>query len=259
VREGSAYPISYELADWKPGDASTFFRGGLAAVPSDPSGGKALRMKETTGTILEHVQKGGLVAYAIIAVGLVALVMMAQKVRDVTRLSVDTSPAVRTFLDHVARGAGKDAERALAGLGGPTRELFAVGLRNSGLPKAILEDQLQSELLRQRLHYERRLQLLIVIATAAPLMGLLGTVVGMVKTFALITVFGTGNAGKLASGISQVLVTTELGLIVAIPTLIGHGFLASQTQKRLSLLERQALDFVIAAETAKGRVEAARP
>ena len=106
-------------------------------------------------------------------------------------------------------------------------------------------------LLRQRLHFERRLPLLAVIATAAPLMGLLGTVVGMVKTFALITVFGTGNAGKLASGISEVLVATELGLVVAIPTLIAHGFLSQRIQKNLSLLERYALEFVTAAETAR--------
>ena len=73
----------------------------------------------------------------------------------------------------------------------------------------------------------------------------------MVRTFALITVFGTGNAGKLASGISEVLVATELGLIVAIPTLIAHGFLAHRIQRNLSLLERYALEFITATETAK--------
>jgi len=96
--------------------------------------------------------------------------------------------------------------------------------------------------LRQRLHNERWLPLLAVVATAAPLMGLLGTVTGLVRTFALITVFGTGNAGKLASGISEVLVATELGLMVAIPTLVAHGFLSHRIQKNLSLLERYALD-----------------
>ena len=90
-----------------------------------------------------------------------------------------------------------------------------------------------------------------MIATAAPLMGLLGTVVGMVKTFALITVFGTGNAGKLSSGISEVLVATELGLVVAIPTLVAHGFLAHRIQRNLSMLERHALQFATAVETAK--------
>ena len=80
-------------------------------------------------------------------------------------------------------------------------------------------------------------------------MGLLGTVTGLVRTFALITVFGTGNAGKLASGISEVLVATELGLMVAIPTLVAHGFLSHRIQKNLSLLERYALEFVTAAQS----------
>ena len=82
-------------------------------------------------------------------------------------------------------------------------------------------------------------------------MGLLGTVVGMVKTFALITVFGTGNAGKLASGISEVLVATELGLSVAIPTLVAHGFLSQRIHKNLATLERYALEFVTAAKSEK--------
>jgi biopolymer transport protein ExbB len=158
---------------------------------------------------------------------------------------------VHAFLLNVSEGAGAKADQAVKSLKAPVRELFVVGLRYAGSPKELLEEHLQSVLLRQRLHFERRLSLLAVIATASPLMGLLGTVVGMVKTFALITVFGTGNAGKLASGISEVLVATELGLVVAIPTLIAHGFLAHRIQRNLSMLERYALEFVTATDTAK--------
>jgi biopolymer transport protein ExbB len=73
----------------------------------------------------------------------------------------------------------------------------------------------------------------------------------MVKTFALITVFGTGNAAKLASGISEVLVATELGLAVAIPTLVVHGFISQRIHKNLATLERHALEFVTAAKSEK--------
>jgi biopolymer transport protein ExbB len=250
-RAGSIYPVTYPLAAWKQDGATAFFQGKPGTIVADASGGKALRLRETTGTVLEHIQKGGLVAYAIIAVGLLSLLMIAQKIADLARLSVDTPQTVHAFLVNVTQGATAKAGLAVKALLQPTRELFEVGLRYSGASKDILEEHLQSVLLRQRLHFERRLPLLAVIATAAPLMGLLGTVVGMVKTFALITVFGTGNAGKLASGISEVLVATELGLVVAIPTLIAHGFLAHRIQKNLSLLERYALEFVTAAETAK--------
>jgi biopolymer transport protein ExbB len=124
-------------------------------------------------------------------------------------------------------------------------------LRNLDQPRAILEERLESLLLANRMQLERRLPLLAVIATAAPLLGLRGTVVGMVRTFSLITVFGTGNASKLSSGISEVLVATELGLAVAIPTLVIHGFLASRAHKSLALQERHALEFMTAAEIAR--------
>jgi biopolymer transport protein ExbB len=250
-RAGSSFPVAYVLASWNPQDAAAFFQGKPASIMADASGGKALRLRETRGTILEHIQKGGLVAYAIIAVGLLSLVMIVQKIADLSRLAVDAPQVVQSFLGNVADGEMDKAAQAVKSLRAPTRELFGVGLKYAGSSKELLEEHLQAVLLSQRLHFERRLPLLAVIATAAPLMGLLGTVVGMVKTFALITVFGTGNAGKLASGISEVLVATELGLVVAIPTLIAHGFLAHRIQKNLSLLERYALEFVTATDTAK--------
>jgi biopolymer transport protein ExbB len=257
-REGAAYPIAYGIAGWKAEDAAAFFQGRPSTVYADASNGKALRLMETRGTLLAHIKKGGLVAYAIIAVGILSLVMIVQKVADLRQLAVDGPAVVGAFLADVAAGANAKAERSVRLLKPPTRELFSIGLQYIDKPKAILEEHLQSVLLRQRLHFERRLPLLAVIATAAPLMGLLGTVVGMVKTFALITVFGTGNAGKLASGISEVLVATELGLVVAIPTLIAHGFLANRIQKNLSILERYALEFVTAASTAQDAKESVR-
>lgn len=247
----TADPVTYPLLDWKPEDAAGFFEGRTSPVVADVSGGSALRLKETKGTIMTHVDAGGLVAYLIIGVGFLAVLLIAQKIRDLARMRLNRPAAVRAFLDVVAGGSRAEMEQALRPLVGTTRELFAVGVQQAGQPKEILEDHLQAVLLRQQLHFERRLPLLAVIATASPLMGLLGTVVGMVKTFALITVFGTGNASKLASGISQVLVATELGLIVAIPTLIVHGFLNHRIQKNLALLERYALEFVTAVDTAR--------
>jgi biopolymer transport protein ExbB len=250
-REGARFPTSYALPGWKPEDAAAFFAGRPGTIMADASGGKALRLKETTGTVWDHVRKGGVVAFAIIGVGLLAAVMIFQKMRDLARMSVDPVATVEAFLETVARGDTAGAEQAVRTMQRTTRELFTVGLRYADQPKTILEERLQAVLLAQRLHYESRLPLLAVIATAAPLMGLLGTVVGMVKTFALITVFGTGNAAKLSSGISEVLVATELGLAVAIPTLVAHGFLAQRIQKNLSLLERYALQFCTAVETAR--------
>jgi biopolymer transport protein ExbB len=251
-REGARYPVSYALGDWAGPDAAAFFAGRPGMIRADASGGKALRLDETRGTFWQHVEKGGVVAMVIVMVGVLAALLIAQKVRDLARMGGDAPAAVDAVLNAVASGNAAEAERAVKTLKRTTRELFLVGLRSADQPKAILEERLQAVLLEQRLHYERRLPLLAVIATASPLMGLLGTVVGMVKTFALITVFGTGNAGKLSSGISEVLVATELGLAVAIPTLVAHGFLAQRIHKNLSQLERYALQFTTAVGAAQG-------
>ena len=130
------------------------------------------------------------------------------------------------------------------------RQIDALPVLQPGQLETLHRRQLQV----QETFRQQRIVLAAMIA-AAPLLGLLGTVTGMVRTFALITVFGTGNAGKLASGISEVLVSTELGLMVAIPTLIAHGFLSHRIQKNLSLLERYALEFVSASQADNTREE----
>jgi biopolymer transport protein ExbB len=250
VRESGSgeIPIVYPLSGWNPASASAFFEGGMGTLYADASAGKALRLQETKGTVWQHIQKGGVVSYAILGVGALALLMTLQKLRDLSQMAVSSPEEVEACLAALVAGKQGEAEHAVGRLAATTRELYEAGLRYLGRPKELLEEHLVAVLLRQRLHFERWLPLLAVIATAAPLMGLLGTVTGMVRTFALITVFGTGNAGKLASGISEVLVSTELGLMVAIPTLVAHGFLSYRIQKNLSLLERYAAEFVTAAQ-----------
>lgn len=251
LREGSAYPVAFPVKDWAGPAAEALFRGETGSIPADATGGKALRLKQTTGTVWDHIRKGGYVAFAILGVGALSLLLIILKLIDISKLSVDDAAEAQAFLAKVAEGGREQAEPGLRSLRATTRELFGAGLRHMDESKVALEEHLQALLLKQRLHFERRLPLLAVIATAAPLMGLLGTVVGMVKTFALITVFGTGNAGKLASGISEVLVATELGLAVAIPTLVIHGFLSQRIHKNLATLERYALEFVTAAKSGR--------
>ncbi|HEY9155478.1 MAG TPA: MotA/TolQ/ExbB proton channel family protein, partial [Opitutaceae bacterium] len=255
TREGAVYPIVYPLDNWKPADADAFFQGRRGTVMADATSGKALRLQETTGTLVEHLKRGGAVSLVIITVGLLSVILILNKIFDLVKLKVDEPGKVEVFLSTLPNTPAERRWELLRPLRPVTRELFATGLKHIDDPKSQLEERLFAVLMRIRLHSERRLPLLAVIAVAAPLMGLLGTVTGMVRTFALITVFGTGNAGKLASGISEVLIATELGLLVAIPTLVAHGFLASRIQKKLLLLERYSLEFTTAAQSAKRPVE----
>jgi biopolymer transport protein ExbB len=260
TRAGSTYPVTYPLPAWTAAKATALFQGKPdGTLFADASGGKALRLRETSGTVLEHIDRGGPVAYILVGIGFFAFALTFQKFLELRKLRVDSPAAVHRVLGSLFALPPDEQRVAVEQLKGATRELFITGLRYLNRPKEALEEHLFAFTLRTRLHYERRLPLLAVIATASPLIGLLGTVMGMIKTFALITVFGTGNAAKLSSGISEVLVTTELGLIVAIPTLIAHGFLSHRAQKKLTTLERYAVEFAAAASDTRAAPSVREP
>jgi biopolymer transport protein ExbB len=248
TRDNEATPLVYEIPGWTNEQAAAFAAGQVSNLPTDVTGGKALQLRESQGDWIDHINKGGIVGYVILGLGAFALLTAFIKLLDLRKLSVDAPSKTIALLEHVATTGAEASEALLNPLNATSRDLFATGIRQMNKPKEVLEEHLHAFILRERLHHERWLPLLAVIAATTPLLGLLGTVVGMVKTFTLITVFGTGNAGKLSSGISEALVTTELGLSVAIPALVLHGFLSYRTQKNLSLLERYAVEFVTASE-----------
>jgi biopolymer transport protein ExbB len=241
-------PVTYAIQNWSTEGAHALFGGLAGTYPADASGGKALRMRAARGTWLEHLRKGGMVGVIILGLGLVGVLISLMKLFDLRQHAFDRPEALRRALQALESPASEDTEPALAALKPANRELFRTAQRHWGKSKSVLEEHLHGFILRQRLLYERRLPLLAVIVTAAPLLGLLGTVTGMVKTFTLITVFGTGSAEKLSSGISEALVTTELGLMVAIPMLVVHGFLSNRARRSVSLLERYAQELVTTAE-----------
>jgi biopolymer transport protein ExbB len=119
-----------------------------------------------------------------------------------------------------------------------------VGIDQFGTKRRVMEELFYEKLISIRPKLDRLLPFLAVTAAAAPLMGLLGTVTGMIKTFALITEFGTGDARSLSSGISEALVTTELGLIVAIPILVIHGILVRMSRGKVGRMEGAAMAFL---------------
>ena len=127
--------------------------------------------------------------------------------------------------------------------------LLTDGVEHSGDNKELLEEVLYERLIQTQPKLERMIPFIAVVAATAPLMGLLGTVTGMIKTFKLITVFGTGDARSLSSGISEALVTTEFGLCVAIPSLIIHALLLRRTKGVLASMEQTAVAFKNGLET----------
>ena len=133
----------------------------------------------------------------------------------------------------------KDGAMKLAqNLKGPFKNMFSAGIAKCTEGKKMVDESMYEELLATQPKLESYLPIIQVTAATAPLMGLLGTVTGMIKTFKQITLFGTGDAKSLSEGISEALITTELGLIAAIPSLILYAVLSRKTKAILAEMER---------------------
>jgi biopolymer transport protein ExbB len=115
------------------------------------------------------------------------------------------------------------------------------GIMHAREPKELIEEVMYEKTLETRLRLQRYLSFLAICSAAAPLLGLLGTVTGIINTFELITVFGTGDPKTLSSGISEALITTKFGLIVAIPALLLHALLARMVKRFVDGMEKTAV------------------
>ncbi|HBK90067.1 MAG TPA: hypothetical protein DDZ68_00200, partial [Parvularcula sp.] len=203
----------------------------------DPSRGQLLGLIVETPTFNERVQQGGSIGYITLAIGAFAFIW------GVFRWFTLTSTA----------GAVKaQARRPKASKSNPLGRVMlayeAVGNKNDvGAVEAALDDAILKELPK----LESGLNLIKIASNIAPLLGLLGTVIGMVITFQSITLFGTGDPQIMASGISIALMTTVIGLVVSIPLVVLHAFAAGAANRVAQILEEQAAGIV--AEHADGR------
>jgi biopolymer transport protein ExbB len=228
------------------------FAGGLAdaaatgrgLLPLDPTLGKALKVEKARKTVGQYVADGGLVGYVIIGLGVAALLLTSFKALEIVRFRVAGHEQVDAILEDLAEGSQAAAAKRAGGIEGIAGEMLSIGVEHAAEGRGVLEELLFERVLRVRPTLERFLPFLAITAAAAPLLGLLGTVIGMINTFQLITIFGTGDAKSLSSGISEALMTTALGLVVAIPTLILHGALSRLAKRKLGLLEELSVAFV---------------
>ncbi len=221
-----------------------FIQSGQGEIPLDASLGNAISLQAINITLAEHIHQGGPVGYAILILGGIALLLSLVKVIDLSRHAVVTPNQVREIARCARSESREEAMKKIAGIKGSIGEMIQVGIENVHSGAVFLEEMMLSVIARKRPQLERFMPFVSITAMAAPLMGLLGTVVGMIKTFALITVFGTGDPKALSSGISEALVTTELGLIVAIVALLLHAVFARIIKSRLGSMEQVAFDFV---------------
>ena len=222
----------------------SFAETGEGEIPADPTLGKALKISEGSDTILEHLAKGGSVGTVIIGLGIVCLLLAAFKAIEVISFRTPAPEDVQNVISKIESDDVANARTAASAIPGAGGALLVKGVEHAAEKRGTLEEILYEKILVVRPRLERFLPFIALTAAAAPLLGLLGTVTGMIKTFNLITIFGTGDAKSLSSGISEALVTTELGLIVAIPALIIHGLLSRMARQKIGSMEQTAVGFI---------------
>lgn len=217
---------------------------GKGAIPADATLGKALKIVEGNDSIIEHLAKGGSVGVVIISLGAVCLLLGIFKALEVTAFKTPAPEDVQKIISQIESGDLANARTIAGSIPGQGGALLVKGVEHCDEKRGTLEEILYEKILAVRPKLERFLPFIALTAAAAPLLGLLGTVTGMIKTFNLITIFGTGDAKSLSSGISEALVTTELGLVVAIPALIIHGLLSRMARQKIGDMEQTAVGFI---------------
>lgn len=195
----------------------------------DPSRGAILGLLVETPTLDERLALGGVVGYIILGLG--AFALLVGLIRFVMLMIADLK--IRAQL----RSSEVKTNNALG-------RVLQVYEENKSLEPEDLERKLDEVIVRESGRVERLIWIVKVVAVAAPLLGLLGTVTGMIRTFQAITLFGTGDPKLMAGGISEALVTTMLGLVVAVPLVLVHAVLTNSSRRMVDIIEEQAAGVV---------------
>jgi biopolymer transport protein ExbB len=199
---------------------------GFVPFALDPTRGQLLALQIQVPTLEERVHQGGLPGYVIIGLGIVALIIAVVKFVALTLTGMKVTSQ--------AKSAGSpDGSN-------PLGRIINVYRENEGVDNETLQLKIDEAIMKEQPSINRFIGFIKIISMVAPLLGLLGTVIGMIVTFQAITLFGTGDPKTMAGGISQALITTVLGLVVAIPTVLLHYFVNTRAQGIMQILNEQS-------------------
>ncbi|MGJ8664402.1 MAG: MotA/TolQ/ExbB proton channel family protein, partial [Marinicella sp.] len=203
--------------------------GELAQVPVDYTRGTILQLVVQTPSIQDKIKQGGPVGYVILSLGAFGLIIAIIKFFMLFAAGSKMKSQLKSKQPNQNNALGR---------------IMSVYTENPDSDIETMELKLDEAILRETGPLESGLSFIKVLYVIAPLLGLLGTVVGMIQTFQMITLMGTGDPKSMAGGISMALVTTVLGLVVAIPLTVLHSVLQSMARKQTQVLEEQSAGIV---------------
>ncbi len=219
-----------------------YMNGEEDTVYIDVSRGGALRQITHKQTFVDQVKKGGLLVWPILGLGLLALFIAIERTLFLARVHANTDKVMGKVNTLAADGRWDSCDNMVGNEKKiPVYNVLRTGLGARSEDRETLESILQEAILKELPRLERFLPMLNIMGAVAPLLGLLGTVTGMISTFHVITLYGTGDPRMMSGGISTALVTTMLGLTVAIPIMLVYTFLCRQVEHVIGDMEEKAV------------------
>lgn len=204
-------------------------------------------------SIEDTIEAGGVIGLAIIGLGMLGLLLILVRASFLAKAGSNVEKITQIVYDELEKShSSTSALEAIKEYKGSTARVIKSTLRNIKMDREHIEDIVTESILNESSQIDRFGSFVLVIAAVAPLMGLLGTVTGMITTFDIITVHGTGDPKLLSGGISEALVTTMLGLIVAIPLLLLGNLLSGWANNIKDSMEQGALHIVNLYEKYRG-------
>lgn len=194
--------------------------------------------------MLELIQSGGILIWPLLLCSVLSLAIICERFWSLRKKRIIPGDLVRTVWEWNRRGFLDERHIETIRRGSPLGRILAAGLMNRKRDREVMKDSIE-EVGRHVAHdLERFLNTLGTIASISPLLGLLGTVIGMIKVFAVITAQGVGDPSVLAEGISEALITTAVGLTVAIPSLMFYRYFRGRVDELVVTMEQESLKLV---------------
>jgi len=238
--------VTGDADGWMLSDISKYFDKKSDILPIDLSGGSAFVQMTKKLSFSEWMEQGGFIMYIIAAVGLFAFILGIERLIVLGTKARASEKVMNHIKDMVSQANFSEAKAFCSSKGRiPTCQMLDSALEHVGYSQEVIDSALQEAILRQVPKLERFIPTLALFAAISPLLGLLGTVSGMIQTFKILVEVGTGDPAQLADGISVALLTTYFGLCVAIPIMIVHHFLKSQVDRIVVDMQEKGTAFAI--------------
>jgi biopolymer transport protein ExbB len=229
-----------------------YFKGDTDDMALDFSGGAVFKQWENKITLASQLKKGGLLIVPIILVAFFAVLLMLERTFSLYFKGLGGLNIVDEIAEKLEKGKADDALNSAEGIKStPLGRVCMAIIPYRSCTLQARENILNEALLKEVPVIERNLSLLSTCAAVAPMLGLLGTVTGMIGTFHVITLYGSGDPRLMAGGISEALITTMFGLIVAIPVMLAHTFFARRAETLLDRLQEAGMKVFNSAGTEK--------